>query len=268
MIRRTEDAIRQYSGTPHPQVDWTTLGKNKNGQLVVQVTCPICNQKRFCSAYDTTRRIKEGTFNGRCHADRTVGKMRSDNTVGRLPHPCVDWTATRLMIVKGQRLNHVSVTCPICHEQRWNQITSTAIAIHKGVFTGKCIKCGSNAKKRDWLILSPGRKIEPSRGYIRLNRHAVPPDEQWLWDALRAKKVGSMVLEHRFVMSKVLGRPLRSNELVDHMDGNKLNNDPINLRLYIRGKNQPGETSGYGTYYHEWQLALAEIERLKALLAK
>jgi len=72
-------------------------------------------------------------------------------------------------------------------------------------------------------------------------------------------------------MARQLQRPLQSNELVDHMDGIKTNNDPTNLRLYIRGKNQPGETSGYGTYYHEWQLALTriheleqEIERLKS----
>lgn len=68
-------------------------------------------------------------------------------------------------------------------------------------------------------------------------------------------------------MARVLGRPLRSNELVDHMDGNKLNNDPSNLRMYVRGKNQPGETSGYGTYYDEWQRALARIAELEARLA-
>lgn len=46
------------------------------------------------------------------------------------------------------------------------------------------------------------------------------------------------------------------------MDGNKTNNSMENLRLYIKGKNQPGSGIGYGTYYHEWQTALAEIRRL------
>lgn len=75
------------------------------------------------------------------------------------------------------------------------------------------------------------------------------------------------VAEHRWVMAKQLGRPLRSNECVDHRDGIKANNDPENLRIYIRGKNQEGSSNGYGTYYHEWQMALARIRELEAKLA-
>lgn len=37
---------------------------------------------------------------------------------------------------------------------------------------------------------------------------------------------------HRIVMHKKLGRPLTSNEVVDHVDGNNTNNDPENLRLF------------------------------------
>lgn len=75
------------------------------------------------------------------------------------------------------------------------------------------------------------------------------------------------MLEHRWVMAKTLGRPLKSYEMVDHMDGNRTNNDPSNLRIYLRGKNQPGSASGYGTYYHELQIALARIKQLEAELA-
>lgn len=67
-------------------------------------------------------------------------------------------------------------------------------------------------------------------------------------------------------MAKALGRPLTSRELVDHMDGVKTNNALENLRLYRRGKNEPGETTGYGTFYHEWQMALARIRVLENLL--
>lgn len=69
-------------------------------------------------------------------------------------------------------------------------------------------------------------------------------------------------------MSIALGRPVTRDELVDHMDGNKENNDLSNLRIYRRGKNDPGSGSGYGTFYHEWQMALAEVERLKTELAR
>lgn len=38
-------------------------------------------------------------------------------------------------------------------------------------------------------------------------------------------------LEHRLVMARSLGRPLRRNETVHHIDGNKQNNDISNLQL-------------------------------------
>lgn len=43
--------------------------------------------------------------------------------------------------------------------------------------------------------------------------------------------------EHRVVMERVLGRPLRDNENVHHLDGDKAHNDPSNLELWV--KTQP-----------------------------
>jgi hypothetical protein len=37
---------------------------------------------------------------------------------------------------------------------------------------------------------------------------------------------------HRIVMHDMIGRPLRCGEVVDHIDGNRKNNDPSNLRLF------------------------------------
>jgi len=67
-------------------------------------------------------------------------------------------------------------------------------------------------------------------------------------------------------MALHLGRPLTSRECVDHLDGNKQNNAIENLRIYVKGKQQPGSTYGYGTYYHEWQMALTKIRELEAQL--
>ena len=41
-------------------------------------------------------------------------------------------------------------------------------------------------------------------------------------------------LVHRKVMEDKLGRKLKSSEIVHHIDGNKLNNDPDNLMLVTR----------------------------------
>lgn len=42
---------------------------------------------------------------------------------------------------------------------------------------------------------------------------------------------GLRVLEHRHVMEQHLGRPLRSDEHVHHIDGNRLNNAIANLQV-------------------------------------
>lgn len=42
------------------------------------------------------------------------------------------------------------------------------------------------------------------------------------------------VLEHRLVMEGVIGRYLSPDENVHHIDGDKLNNSPDNLELWLR----------------------------------
>lgn len=48
------------------------------------------------------------------------------------------------------------------------------------------------------------------------------------------------IFEHRFVMEKMLGRPLKNTETVHHIDGNKINNNPSNLELRV-GAHGPGQ---------------------------
>jgi hypothetical protein len=44
--------------------------------------------------------------------------------------------------------------------------------------------------------------------------------------------------EHRLVMEEFLGRPLNNDEVVHHIDGNGLNNDPSNLEVLTQSKHQ------------------------------
>jgi hypothetical protein len=52
---------------------------------------------------------------------------------------------------------------------------------------------------------------------------------------------GLKFYEHRYVMSKILGRNLVKGESVHHIDGNRLNNNPSNLELWIVPQQPPGQ---------------------------
>lgn len=118
-----------------------------------------------------------------------------------------------------------------------------------------------------WNI-SPSRETIPAKklnGYTFVLPREVSDAHLPMYRAMQ--KSGQPILSHRWAMAKHLGRPLTSNELVDHMNGDKTDWSIGNLRLYVRGKQQPGSAPGHGTYYHEWQLAESRIRELEQLLA-
>jgi hypothetical protein len=50
----------------------------------------------------------------------------------------------------------------------------------------------------------------------------------------KIKLASGYEFEHRIVMERELGRPLRVGEQIHHLDGDRLNNDPANLELWSR----------------------------------
>jgi len=132
-------------------------------------------------------------------------------------------------------------------------------------FLGLCRPCAIKKVKdgtHKWRIglrLTPGRTT--NMGYTKFLPRDVPM--KFLPIYRKMQRCGQPVMAHRFIMAMHLGRALESYECVDHRDGNKTNNEIKNLRIYLRGKQQPGSCPGYGTYYHEWQLAERRIRELK-----
>lgn len=255
--------LESYKELKHPLANWEDTIKNEKGILMVSITCPHCKENRYDIASQVAYRIRIGEFRGNCYKDRLIGKARIDRALPRPEHPLVDWDITKVvMLKKGYRSILVRVKCKTCEEYRFMQPGPIAAAIRNGYFSGNCINCSPNKKKHNWQHLENGRSISPHSGYVFVSRRNIAPEHIWLYDG--TKSAHSKLPEHRMVMAIKLNRPLESHEWVDHIDGNKANNHPDNLRIYIKGKTgMAGNHPGYGLFYHEWQVALSEIEKLK-----
>lgn len=67
---------------------------------------------------------------------------------------------------------------------------------------------------------STGRYVT-SNGYVKIRQDDVIGRDKWM-------------LEHRYVMEQMLGRKLLRTENIHHKDGNKQNNHPDNLELWVK----------------------------------
>lgn len=72
-----------------------------------------------------------------------------------------------------------------------------------------------------------GRRIDPD-GYVLVT---APVDHPYARQR-SGRKQGKLIFEHRLNLEKKLGRYLLPTEVVDHIDGLTLHNDPTNLRLF------------------------------------
>jgi hypothetical protein len=80
-------------------------------------------------------------------------------------------------------------------------------------------------------IFSTVRTSEPKKlsPYIHYGKSKNP--------YMRIKVNGKLYLQHRFIASIHIGRQLSNNEVVNHIDGNTLNNELCNLEVVSQHEN-------------------------------
>jgi len=105
---------------------------------------------------------------------------------------------------------------------------STENIIHRrgAVYFGYCHDCMKKNKKEHGAYVDDYKEVIDRDGYVVLQGK--------MFSDYKGKKSRNGIPKHRYVMEQYLGRLLRSDEVVHHIDRNKLNNDISNLQLVTK----------------------------------
>ena len=125
---------------------------------------------------------------------------------------------------------YIWLSCPQCGKARW----SVYVKFRKGVppFERRCLSCGHRGSKAGgW---SGGRTKEKS-GYITL---CIQPEDFFFPTAHKKGRNSFVILEHRLVMAKYLGRNLHLWEVVHHKNHIRDDNCIENLQLVTDERHQ------------------------------
>uniref|UniRef100_A0A6M3JPK9 Putative homing endonuclease n=1 Tax=viral metagenome TaxID=1070528 RepID=A0A6M3JPK9_9ZZZZ len=128
-------------------------------------------------------------------------------------------------------LRMIKVTCPDCGKVR----DRIAYQIKAPTFTGRCASCsGKQRGKEQRGMQHPNWKggCSRTRGYKQVY---IAPNSPFSKMVPKGKGV---VREHRLIMAKYLGRCLKTNEIVHHLNGIRDDNRIENLALTTRKQHE------------------------------
>ena len=122
----------------------------------------------------------------------------------------IDLADVRAMTERGARLKEIAEKYGCSRQTILNRMKEAGIPAHP-----------PHSNPGELNPAWKGGRYDDGKGYVMV----YAPDHPFA-DCNRR------VREHRLVMEQVLGRYLRPEEVVDHIDGNGMNNDPSNLRVF------------------------------------
>lgn len=137
------------------------------------------------------------------------GEIKSENSLNKF-----------IMVENKHHKKELPKVCKICG--------STENIIHRrgAVYFGYCYNCMKKNKKEHGAYVDDYKEVIDRDGYVILQGK--------MFSDYKGKKSRNGIPKHRYVMEQYLGRLLRSDEVVHHIDRNKLNNDISNLQLVTK----------------------------------
>jgi hypothetical protein len=235
------------------------LPHRKYNSPCIERMCLVCGSRKWVLVSLVRYNAQKGNLTGlckRCTSSHNVSVRLSPLDIPPEMRDLYDYESQSLEQAGHCKRMEIDRTCIDCGEVGRIAVTQVRKAAKSGTLSGLCLKCSrqkpppkiGSLRGEQSPSWTGGRRIQ--KGYVVVYAPNHP----------NAQKRG-YILEHRLVMSNLLGRALLPGETVHHRNGVCDDNRPENLELR-------GGPHGPGSRYDDWtdeQIATL-IDHLRGIL--